>query len=75
MWNYLNVKCLLYLFLYDFYLFVKIKTVYSALIVENFRPIAEIWELALKSMGFEVVDIIENSDDFTKGFTLLYLEQ
>jgi two-component system NarL family response regulator len=38
-------------------------TVSTALIVENFRPIADIWELALKSMGFLSVTIIENSDE------------
>jgi len=37
--------------------------VFTVLIVENFRPIAEIWELALKSMGASTVTIIENSDD------------
>ena len=47
----------------DFYEEVNLVSVYSALIVENFRPIAEIWELALKSMGIGSVTIIENSDD------------
>jgi DNA-binding NarL/FixJ family response regulator len=47
----------------EFYQRTLFETVYSALIVENFRPIAEIWELALKSMGANSVTIIENSDD------------
>lgn len=35
----------------------------SGLIVENFRPIADILKLVLNSVGIECVTIIENSDD------------
>jgi DNA-binding NarL/FixJ family response regulator len=42
----------------------------TALIVENFRPIAEVWELTLKSMGFNKITIVENELDYNE-----YLKQ